>query len=180
MDGAPRYLPNVAKALEVALWIASDQPKIDIYHLVKASYFADKRHLAEHGRPIMGDAYQAAWFGPLPQVIYNLVRHEPMELLALGNHGPLPIRLDDDKCVVAERSANLSALSESDVAALRHGVDHVKARSFKDLYWETHADPAYRNAKGGLIDYRDFLDEADPDREAKAAYIAEAAPHAVF
>ena len=180
MTNAPRYLPQVSKALEVALWIANDQPGIDVYHLVKAAYFADKIHVAEHGRPLTGDAYRAFWFGPLPQVVYGLVRHEPFEMLALGNSGPPPIRLDEAARVCVEREPNLRALSDSDIDALRRAVDHVKGRSFQELFDETHADPAYLNADGALIDTRDFLSASDPDREDKARAMVETAPYAVF
>jgi hypothetical protein len=180
MSTAPRYIPSVSKALEVALWIARDQPHIDIYHMVKAAFYADKYHLNEYGRPIVGDEYEAAWFGPLPQVLYKLVRHEPMEMLALGNQGPLPISMDDKNCVVAERDPNLGSLSESDIDALGKGVDHVKGKTFKQLFNETHADPAYFKAKGGRMDYREFLSEDDPQKIEKAEMLSEVAPYAVF
>lgn len=180
MSAAPKYVPSVSKALEVALWIAHDQPDIDIYHLVKAAYFADKYHLNAHGRPLVGDEYEAAWFGPLPQVIYGLVRHEPMEMLALGNQGPLPIRMDEKNCVTAEREPNLRRLSQSDIDALGHGVDHVKNKSFDQLFRETHADPAYLRAKGGRMDYREFILDEDPDKKIKSEHLCEVAPHAIF
>ena len=65
-----RYIPSVAKALEVILWIAERRRGIDLIHLVKSAFYADKYHVAQYGRPITGDIYRAAWFGPLPQVIY--------------------------------------------------------------------------------------------------------------
>jgi len=37
----------------------------------KLLYFADKRHLLEHGRPILGDVYFCMDFGPAPSVSLN-------------------------------------------------------------------------------------------------------------
>jgi len=175
-----RYIPSVAKALEVILWLADRQRGIDLYHLVKAAYFADKYHVVKFGRPIAGDIYRAAWFGPLPQVVYGLLRHEPMEILALGNSGPLPFKVDDAFCVRTEREPNMDRLSESDVEALTHGLREVDGKSLDDLVKETHRDPAYRNARSGTMDYRDFIPDNDPKKREKIAYLEEVAGIAVF
>lgn len=180
MARIPRYVPNVSKALEVILWIASSKPGFDIYHVVKASFFADKFHVAHYGRPICGDSYAAAPWGPLPQVIYNLLRHDPIEMIALDSNGELPFRIDEKHRVFAERDANERRLSKTDVQALTHGVDHVAQLSFEEIYQETHADPAYLNARGMLMDYRDFIPDEDEEKAEKAADIEETAGYAVF
>lgn len=177
---APRYIPSVSKALEVILWLADERPGIDVYHLVKAAFFADKFHIAEWGRPIIGDAYRAAPFGPLPQVVYGLLRHQPIEMLALGNNGPLPFSVDQAHRVYREREPNLARLSKSDLDALSYGLREVDGLSFDDLVALTHDDPAYVNALAGMMDYRDFIPEDDPKRAAKIEYIEEVASVAVL
>ncbi len=175
-----RYIPSVAKALEVILWLADQCKGIDVYHLVKASFFADKYHISKYGRPIVGDVYRAAWFGPLPQVIYGLLRDEPMEVLALGNRGPLPFRVEGF-CVYPERGPNLDKLSESDVEALTFGLREVEGKTFDQLLKQTHRDPAYVNAgRSGMMDYRDFIPASDRKRQEKIAYLEEVANNAVF
>ncbi|MCW5695512.1 MAG: SocA family protein [Bauldia sp.] len=176
----PRYAPSAAKALEVLLWLANEEPGIDVYHAVKSLFFADKRHVAEYGRPIVGDDYIADAWGPLPQVLYRLIRRDPLEMLALATNGPLPFTIDDAHRIYASREANSRLLSPSDVEALRYGHAHVRGRSFDDIFNETHADPAYLNADGGRMDYRDFIPEDDPHREEKAADLSEVAPFAVL
>jgi hypothetical protein len=181
MRQIPRYIPNVSKALEVILWIASRAPGMDVYHVVKASFFADKEHIAKYGRPICGDSYSAAPFGPLPQVIYNLLRHDPIEMIALDTNGELPFTVDKKHRVYADREANERRLSKTDIAALEHGVQRVAGMSFEEIYQETHADPAYINASGGLLmDYRDFIPDDDDDKAAKAEDIEDTACYAVF
>jgi hypothetical protein len=180
-EQAVSYIPSVTKALEVILWLADQRKGIDIYRLVKASFFADKYHVTQFGRPIVGDVYRAAWFGPLPQVIYGLLRHEPMEILALGNKGPLPFDVDDASFGVhPQREPNMERLSESDIEALAHGLSEIEGKSFDELVEETHRDPAYRNARSGTMDYRDFIPEDDPRRREKIAYMEEVANVAVF
>jgi antitoxin SocA-like protein len=178
--GVVRYLPSVAKALEVILWIAARRAGYDIYHVVKTAFYADKFHISKYGRPIIGDVYRAAWFGPLPQVVYGLLRHQPMEMLALGNSGPLPFHVDNAYRVYGEREPNMNRLSASDVEGLEYGLTEVDGTSFDELYFKTHDDPAYINAIAGMMDYRDFIPADDPDREAKIEYLEEVSRVAVL
>jgi hypothetical protein len=177
---AVRYIPSATKALEVILWLSNQRNGIDLYHLVKACFFADKYHLNKFGRPVIGDTYRAAAWGPLPQVVYGLLRHEPMEILALGINGPLPFTTDSHYCVFPDREANKERLSESDIEALTFGLREVEGKSFDDLVKMTHRDPAYLKARSGLMDYRDFISEDDPKRKNKIAYLEEVASHATF
>lgn len=176
----PKYVPDTSKAVEVILWLANREPGIDIYHVVKAAYFADKEHVTRYGRPIVGDEYRADVYGPLPRVIYGLLIHDPLEILASGTNGRLPFEIKDVYRVHATREPNLRRLSDSDVAALTHGHEVVRDKSFGELVELTHDDPAWINADGGTMDYRDFIPLDDPDREAKAADIAEVARYAVM
>ncbi|MBM3542510.1 MAG: DUF4065 domain-containing protein, partial [Alphaproteobacteria bacterium] len=160
----PRYVPQPAKAVEVILWLAEHWSGIDVYHLVKAVYFADRRHITEYGRPIIGDDYGAAPFGPLPQVVYGLLRHDPIEVLAASSNGRLPFHVTDAFAVIPDREPNLRLLSESDQSALAFGLSKVRGKSFAELCDLTHEDAAFRNADGGRMDYRDFIAEDDPDR----------------
>lgn len=180
MDRKPVYVANIIKAHEVILWLANRQPGIDVYHLVKAAFFADKKHVAEFGRPIVGDSYRAAPFGPLPQLIYSLLRRQPIELLALQDNGDPQFSVDERHGVHAFREANTRKLSASDLRALDVGLTHVRGRSFDSLYNETHADPAYIEADGGMIDYRDMIPDSDPDHVRKRIYVAENAEDAAI
>ena len=137
-------------------------------------------HIAEYGRPIVGDDYEAREYGPLPRVIYGLLKHEPLEILAAGTNGVLPFKINRDFTVQPDREPNLRKLSESDQEALQHGLDFVRGKSFDELVDITHNDPAYLNAEGGMLDYRDFIPEDDPERESKAQDLCEVARYSVF
>ena len=180
MSHRPRYVPNVGKALEAVLWFGDQRPGIDVYHVVKGAFFADKFHIANFGRPLVGDEYRAAPFGPLPQVMYAIMRKQPIEMLALGNNGPLPFSMDQSHRLHVDRGPNLRKLSSSDIRALEHGLREVDGKSFDDLFAITHDDPAYLNAVAGIMDYRDFIPEGAEDRAEKIGYIEEVASVAVF
>ena len=174
--GVVRYIPSVAKALELILWLAERQPGIDVYHIVKAAFYADKFHVDKYGRPVVGDQYRAAWWGPLPQVIYGLLCFQPMEILALGGNGKLPFRVEKETFrVYGDRGPNTRRLSASDIKALEHGWNEVHDKTFDELVMKTHGDPAYQNAVAGAMDYRDFVPQSDPDRKKKIEYLEEIA-----
>jgi CubicO group peptidase (beta-lactamase class C family) len=119
-------------------------------------------------------------YGPLGQCIYGLLKHEPLEMLALDTNGPLPFTLGSKWRVLPEREANSRLLSASDVEALGYGLEQVRGKSFDDLVRMTHDEPAYIEANGGRMKYEDFLDEDDPHRADRAADLAETARNTVF
>lgn len=175
-----RYIVDTSKALEVILWLSSKCPGIDIYHIVKCAFYADKYHVNKFGRPITGDNYIADTYGPLGRTVYNLIREEPFEILALGGNGELPFSIGDRWEIVPDREANERRLSKSDVEALEYAVKEYAGRSFDELYAESHNDPAYIAANGGAMRYEDFIPADDPQREEKIEYLQEVAPSAVF
>lgn len=174
------YTANVQKAVEVVLWFAAQSSPIDVYRVVKGAFFADQRHIRKFGRPIVGDQYRAVMWGPLPQVIYGVIRRRPIEMQALQSNGDLPFRLEGEYNIKADREPNLDLLSTSDQEALQYGWEQVRDKTFDELCDLTHADPAYVLANGGVMDYRNFLEQDDPRRAEKAEFIKEVAPYAVF
>ena len=172
---AARYAVSTGKALEVILWLAKQQPGIDVYHVVKCAFYADKLHLIKYGRPISGDDYTADTWGPLGKVTYGLLRHEPLEILALGGNGKLPFTVRDGLYVYADLDPNLDRLSPSDIEALTESFRENAHKSFDELKNESHREPAYVRADGGRMKYEDLFPPDDPKRSEKIAYLQEAA-----
>ncbi|HVM98918.1 MAG TPA: Panacea domain-containing protein [Caulobacteraceae bacterium] len=170
-----RYAVNTTKALETILWLASERPGIDIYHVVKGAFYADKYHLNRYGRPIAGDDYIAHQYGPLGDVVYGLLRGDPMEILALGGNGELPFVVEGVFSVRPLREPNMRRLSKSEVEALRVGLEFVADKTFNELVEVSHREAAYLAAGGGRMRYEDLLDPDDPRRREKADYLAETA-----
>lgn len=175
-----RYAVNTSKALEVILWLANARPGIDIYHVVKCAFYADKYHINVYGRPIAGDSYTADTYGPLGKAVYGLLKGDPFEVLALGLNGDLPFRIVGRYQVEPSRSANRNRLSDSDVEALQYAVETHAHKTFDELFIESHNDPAYLAANGGAMRYEDLLALDDPDREEKAQYLEDVASSSVL
>lgn len=180
---AARYTVNTSKAVEVILWLAQARAGIDIYHIIKAAFIADKNHLNQYGRPVIGDDYKADVYGPRGECVWGLLRRQPLAVLALGdNGGDLPFSVDDENGwqVKATRSPNHRLLSASDVACLGAALSQVAGMSFDDLVDMTHDDPAYIAANGGRIRYEDLLNADDPQFQEKMSALFEDAREAVL
>ena len=61
-----RYEISYDKAIEVLVWLANTKPGIDIYHVCKVLFYADKSHINKYLRPIIGDYYIKMDYGPVP------------------------------------------------------------------------------------------------------------------
>ena len=163
-----RFAP--AKARAALLWMIEQKPGIDLHTALKACYFADKRHLNEHGRPIFGATYRAMRFGPVPLEIYEMAKGEAIWLAELGAEqypwrlqGYHFIRLDND-------APDLDALSESDMEALQEGLAQSSALTFDERTAATHGED-WQAANLGTMRYEDMLDDS-PDRAERIAYLS--------
>lgn len=169
-----RYGANMAKALEVILWVAKRKPGVDFHKILKILFYADKIHLNRHGRPIAGGRYVADSYGPVCRAVYDILREDPLAVQMLERNGELPIRVNNRYCVEAKRDPNTRVLSRSDVDALSEAWRQYGEMSFDELVKLTHEDPAYLNADGIETRYEDFLDDT-PDRQQKAEDLADTA-----
>ena len=146
----------------------------DLHELLKACYFADKEHLNEWGRPIFVATYRAMKFGPVPLEIYEMLKGEPIWLAELGVPS-FPWRLDGfrvEKCT--NETADMRALSESNVKALRRAHTFSSQMSFGFRTAITHGRD-WQAANLGTMKYEDMIDEG-PNKAEKVAYLREAAP----
>lgn len=64
-----------SKAKSVLLYILNKiGGETDLIDVFKVMYFADRKHIAEYGRTILGDTYVAMKNGPVPSKIYDCVK----------------------------------------------------------------------------------------------------------
>jgi uncharacterized phage-associated protein len=169
-----RYRASSAKALEVILYLASKQGKLDFYRIVKIVFYADKHHLSKYGRPIVGGAYIAMPHGPVPDVVYSILKGDEIEyqfFLEYGglNNDPMPFEVRDRYWVYPTRAPNTKLLSDSDMEALDLAYVAHSTKSFRELEHLTHAEDAYVSAveQGRNLDYRDMIDDDDGAAELK-------------
>lgn len=173
-----RFKTNIHKALEVILWFANQRNGIDFHAILKLLFFAEKLHINQYGRPIVGDSYKALPYGPVGQTTYDLLKLDPLALESLQLDEETPFSVQGGHHVHPKRPPNLARLSESDVEALESVWATYGGRSFKELTDLSHAHPAYRRAQAAdrrKMLYEDFL-EGDAATEARIADLAAVAP----
>jgi uncharacterized phage-associated protein len=159
---------NASKSLEVILWFAQKRPGIDFHAILKLLFFADKEHLNEYGRPIVGGAYNALPYGPVSQPTYDILKREPLAMEVLGAGDGLPFEVKGSYRVHRTRDADLKKLSRSDVAVLEKIWGEYGHLDFDGLTEVSHRHPAYKNAEAEgrqRMLYEEFLegDRAGPE-----------------
>lgn len=115
----------------------------DVYSIVKTAYYAQRAHFVKYSTPLFMDNIIAMKFGPVPSVIYNVLR------LARGDESVLAykqgdldiakrgIRFDNEEFYPTE-SPDLKYLSKSDIECLDCAIKKVSSMDFSTIVSDTH------------------------------------------
>lgn len=128
---------DMAKAVEVILYIANRIPSPTFMSIFKLMYFADKTSLELFGRLICGDSYVAMENGPVPSASYNLVKAAD----DTDNYG---FKVRFKYHIEPLREANLDELSESDIDCLDMTIDSLGKFPAWYLSKISHEDDAWQ------------------------------------
>lgn len=180
MESRIAYRVNPEKALEAIVWVASEQKGIGFYHLVKVLFFADKAHLERYGRPIIGDRYIAMTHGPVPSLVYDMLKRDdfldPDLIDEVERSIDFP-RTNGHPTAVAKREPRLDVFSRTDLECLRESLKTYGRKSFRELWDLTHGIRAYVEAPAnGEMDYALIVDDG-PDRDRLVEEMRETAPY---
>jgi uncharacterized phage-associated protein len=159
---ALRFRLDEQKCIEGIQFLALHTPGITQFYIGKIFFFADRKHLADWGRPISGDRYVAMEHGPVPSHIYDLVKSDSGE--------PDDVQDELSRRVVTIREGNkirvfpkdngpeIRSLSDSDREYLLESLKKCKRMSFRQIKDESHKDVAYQEAwsAGGLNNEMDI------------------------
>jgi uncharacterized phage-associated protein len=168
------FRANQDKILEALVLSAETRPGVDVLHLCKVFYFADKRHLNSYGRPIFGDKYWALKQGPVPSLTYDMIERDETQL-----NGDLLSQLsdalsfykaetDDYLRLKAKRQPRYEVFSDSDLECLRSAIDQFASMDVDELTKLAHDEPAYKATfKPGVrrpaqIPYEQIIDAKNP------------------
>lgn len=155
------------KAIETVLYILEKTGGVDIYHLLKILYFAEKKHLCEWGSRITEVPFIAYQYGPVPEEIYKSVRSgEGMPICYAGDDAPT--------IIVGTRKADKDYLSGTDMACLDESISENVNLTFNQLLSKSH-DSAWQKAWETSSKSMDTLSiaQASGADEDTLAYIAE-------
>jgi len=142
-----RFLFDEKKALEALVLVASEWPGISPFYASKVFFLAEKQHLNQFGRPVVGDRYIAMRDGPVPSALYDWFKGN-FELTE--DPGAVTDALEFNRngrqtTVTARREPDLEYLSASDLEALRSALAFCRGKAFNWLSASTHRDQAWLN-----------------------------------
>lgn len=136
---------DAEKAVEAILYIAQKEP--DLFHVLKAFFFADKYHLANYGRQITGDNFVAMSHGHVPSAIYDIIKFVRGDgYYDMDDSVKEAFKVTDHTTITPRRDPYLNYLSESDIEALENGIAQVHGRSFDELSEMCKNEPSYSEA----------------------------------
>lgn len=144
---------NKEKAAACLLYIIQVLNKqgieIDKHKVYKILYFADQKHLATYGRPILGDIYLKMDYGPVPSFVKNLI-DEPhrVEIEQI-------VEIYDKYKLKALAEPDLDEISENELELINESIEENKNLNFAQLVSKSH-DSAYHSTNWVL----DFFDIA--------------------
>ena len=164
-----RFKVSFDKAIELIVWLATKSPNIDIYHIVKVLFFADKEHLNKYGRPILGDTYIHMDNGPVPSAIRDIVTQNvflsPQHLQKVKQSLTIQSKENYYK-TIAIREPNIDYFSKSDIECLESSLKKYGKLSFDDLYQLTHKEKCYSQTNNtDNIDYALMIDDDNPNKD---------------
>nr|WP_320011820.1 Panacea domain-containing protein [uncultured Desulfobulbus sp.] len=150
---------------------------INIYHIAKVLFYADKIHLNTYGRPVIGDTYCKYPYGPAPSTILNMVYQKteffsPRQIEAFNTS--IRVVKEQYVSISAKREPDLNYFSRSDLEALQEALDTYGELSFDEIFRLTHNELCYIATEDQQpIDYALMLDNNNPRRDSILRNITE-------
>lgn len=163
------YRTNYTKAIEAIVWLANKNPDIDIYHVAKILYFAEKTHLNRYGRPIIGATYIRMDYGQVPSEVRDLITKntwmvEPDYLKSFSES--IEINKDPYEKLTSLRNADINFFSDTDIECLEESLKRYGNLTFTQLKEISHIEKTWINTKQNeKIDYLLMVDEENKDKE---------------
>jgi uncharacterized phage-associated protein len=177
MNNIIQFKISYDKTIEVILWLANRKPGIDIYHVAKVLFYADKMHINKYGRPITGDTYVKMPYGPVPSGVRDLITENswlsPKQLLQIKKSLIID-KTDNHYKLAAVRDPNMKYFSKSDISCLNSSLSKYGCMSFDELYNSTHSEKCYYETEfNEKIDYALLIDDDNPNKNEILDNIAE-------
>lgn len=153
-----------AKATQAVLWLLHRHGgAMNKLKLVKLVFFADREHLRQYGRPIVGGDYRAMPHGPVSSELLDVINRTVSD-----RKGPF---VAEGRRVVANAPLDEDVLSESEVEVLedvdrnygKHDGLRLRSVTHQLRAWRQNYPEGARTASVPLP-YEDFFLDLDDDR----------------
>lgn len=169
MKNRIRFKISYDKAIEAIIWLSKMKPGIDIYHVAKVLFYADKMHINKYARPVVGDTYIRMPYGPVPSAVRDLITENqwltPKQIEKIKNSLVID-KSDHYFKLAAVREPDMEYFSKSDIECLTDSLNKYGDLSFDELYDLTHSEKCYyETEQNDKIDYGFLIDENNPLKE---------------
>lgn len=164
---------NREKAIQALLYICNRVQRRDLHKIFKLLYFADRKHLCDWGRPIVGDTYIAMDAGPVPSRVYDMFKIVRGDSYMPDSEGLNKyFGIESWMYIVPNMDADLTKLSRTDIQALDWSLEKYSNLSYDEIKEKSH-DIAWRTtAKDYAISWEAIAREAGMDSQ-DISYVAE-------
>ena len=132
----PSFRYNNEKAIAAVLYISKKVDGIRFHKLFKILYFAELKHLAKYGRPIVGDQYAAMEDGPVPSTIYDFLKQAGNIFRASKFKAFFDVSVL--RTVQPKTEPDMDQFSETDIACLDQSIEENKKLSWAELKAKSH------------------------------------------
>lgn len=175
-----KYKMSFDKAIEIIVWLASNNPGIDIYHVAKVVFFAEKAHINKYAKPIVGERYCKLDYGPIPSNIVDLINKNeflsPRHLERMEK--AVVVDIKNHKSITPLRAPDMSYFSGTEIDCLQEALTTYSKLSFEELFERTHKLKLYIETDlKETIDYALFVDDDNPHREQILTHLHETSPY---
>lgn len=140
------FFYNPRKAAQAAAFLVHlNGGQMDVVSLLKILYLADRKCLAQRGRPITGDRMYSMPHGPVLSRIYDQIK--------VRDDSPWYEYLTEREVntVALVTEAPTDKLSDFERSILRDQFEQYHTFSFGDLKKFTHSLPEYKDLNGGSL-----------------------------
>jgi uncharacterized phage-associated protein len=148
----------IAAVLFVALRLIERHGKngAHLHKIFKILYFADQKHLANFGRPIIGDFYIAMNHGGVPSRIYDMVKMVRGDSICQDTLGFNKFFEVSGHFLLPKQDPAMDEFSQSDLECLEKSIVENQDLNFEQLKEKSH-DRAYNRAnKDDKISFREM------------------------
>ena len=154
---------DILKLKAIVLYIVNKCGEIDIYHLLKIIYFADREHYAQWGTRLTADNYCAMENGPVASNLYDALKAVTSNKFHLKGDSELHLIADSlykvdqefNYFIGAKEPADMDELAASDITCLNHSIEENLKSTFGELSKKSHDEAwltAYTYKKNSIID----------------------------
>ena len=162
-----RFKFHEEKAIAALLYIArrlialkSPKAKPDLHKIFKIMYFADQKHLARYGRPVLGGFYIAMDHGPVPSQVYDMIKIVRGDTIFDSNRGYDAFFDVNDHYVHPKQKPEMDHFSESDLECINESLQENRYLSFEQLKTKSHDNAYCKASKDDKISYREMAKQA--------------------